>query len=232
MNKPEPSQTRVVSEGEEVSHDSRFGTRDTQLAAALLVLGFILAKQPFTTLADLTGGHAVKETTIWFRPVHEGMLAGQIERTFATANCEEKPELLWMRDAFQARRWFVKNVIHGNFPTPGTSPLKAWFQTDELALAAALKSCNVEFMGKHERRFYFAPIAEVAAKHARNQQASHRQRFAYVGLLQQAQLIHVIKSTTQQSSQVKAGGRKGTAFMHATMDENTRRAFLRELHES
>lgn len=224
--------TRPAGENEEVAHDERFKTRDTQLAAALLTLDFDLAPQPFTTIIDpLRPGAQV--TTIFFLPTNKsGVHATRIKHRFDLAYHDQMPMLAWMKEGFIQRRFLVKEVIHGNnFPTPGSSPLKAWHCTDSLRMAAVLRACKIQFIGYRDQKFYFDKQGELCEAKAKREGANTRERWTHAGLEQQQILIDVIKGPQGKiGRQAVASGPFGTAFMNAKMTEEQRRAFLFEIH--
>lgn len=163
---------QVGEDRQEKSTDARSGTQNTKLASALLVMGFQLAKQPFTTVARMKAGRVDgADTTIWFIPVTkwiDGVVTMEdVEREWrfrATADVANSklPEVVWMRLALTAREDTMRNIVNGP-KTPAIAINPLWFHTDEIKLASCLIGSGYERKAYQDRRFYFNPDASRAA---------------------------------------------------------------------
>lgn len=157
---------------EEKGVDARSGTQNTKLATALLVMGFQLAKQPFTTVPRIKLGRIEgADTTIWFIPVakwNESVLIFEdVEREWrframADVGNSPLPEVAWMRAALTSREDTMRNVVNGR-GVPHAVISNLWFQTDEFKLASCLIGSGYPLQAYKDRRFYFNPDAARAA---------------------------------------------------------------------
>lgn len=215
----------------------RWQTTNTKLATALLVMGFPLAKQPFTSVV---GG----STTIYFGggvlfdKVVGGVLTGnEVEERWRTCLDKEDellPWLGWMRAALVERDNLLSDVVHGDaFPTSGSIIQPDWFCTDDLHVAAALRALGHKLMWFHDRRFFFSPkckkdAARYFETEAKERVAIHWMRCA---LDQQQVLIETIRDRRNTPIKRFKGKKKDSfALIPQNMPEDLARRTLRELH--
>lgn len=243
---------KVIGERQESHEDLRWGTQNTKLASALLVLGFQLAaKQPFSAVIS---GKNIKTVTIWFFPYilkdgagnplqdasgkpmltktgePKALLTREVEAEWA-AQSTRMPWLYWMRRALEARDFLIKQVINGShfqLPTSGVKP--SMWRTDSVVEASVALSCEAKFHGLCDRRFYFQGKAELIVAQAKHFESKGRPRWAISALLQQALLVSVIKGRESEATSTRVRDTFGTAWIPKDMDPRLKEAYLRQIN--
>lgn len=231
----------------EITHeDSRYPTRNTKLAAALLVCGFQLRQaDPFTVTRETVKG-ARQDTvlTFWFRPSHPGK-APMFARDFCIAwEARSLPFLNDMRYVLEKREWIIKDVIPGHEKALSETEIPAQaIVTDDIKLATVLAGHDIFLHGFRDRKFYFH-IGEIAPTQAivdeYNLGEDERQAS---GLMEKkvSWMKKVVFQYTELTNLVKAAMSKATALLFHNEKHNdtalvplnanpqTKRAVLHEL---
>ena len=170
-------------------NDSRFGTSNIRLAAALCAMGFELkeASEPATGCISMTadeleaiarsGGRqrasAAPVITFWLSQSidktadgTEGKwAASDLELWWAAPAkfvvAEYDAELHAMRRAFEAREWLI-GLAHGTHRLAFTRRRTGGLGTTSLCVAAIMKACGVEVVDfdRASRTFHFGPGAQ------------------------------------------------------------------------
>lgn len=219
--------------------DIRWQTRNTKLASALLCKGFTLCAQPFLT--DVKDGK--KTTTIFFpnavRIEGEVVTAEQIEEEWEESKHTApvtRPEIKWMRDALYARDELITTYIHPTLPFVPTSGhlIKGnWLKTDDLILAASIRSTGYAVRGFRDRCFYFDEEAKGEALYFDSKaDPEHPMQWRRVVQLQQYQLIGAIREHNCANIRRIPGPGKSSAILPVNMPEDLARKMLRELYRN
>lgn len=221
--------------------DARTGTQNTKLAAALLVMGFQLAKQPFTTLPRMKGG-AVQgtDTTIWFIPVikyGEAILSkDDVEREWRYREDSDVansgiPQVVWMRAALQARENTVRNIVNG--PAMPPVPIGAeWFVTDNFKLAVCLIGAGYKLNIYKDRKYYFNPDARRAAGVWMREEGRETMQWMKKAVFQIEELVAAIRGPGNAPLIRVANASTGALLtMSSQAPGDLQRALLNELHK-
>ena len=240
-NMPLSSGIQVVGERNEMHEEFRWGTRNTKLAAAMLVLGFQLSKpQPFTVLIA-----ARQETvTIWFHPDIENkelppryiredgrhiLQAREVEALWLEN--EEKamdiPCVLWMRKGLEARDFLIREA--NKIPTSGQLLSKGMLATSSIREAATAFSCGAQYHGWRDKRWHFHRKAERIIAESQLQESKLRPRWALLGILQQGLLMDVIRGRKAEATAAEVIGARGTAYLPAMMPAPFKEAYLQQI---
>jgi hypothetical protein len=133
--------------------ETRWPTRNTKLAASMLVLGFELRQaDPFTVTLNEEGTGKGLVVTFWFAPSKpDGMLAADVSNAWDARSWEP---LETMRLVLEKRDWLIRDVIQGN--PPKMRPPEPHFKTDNLHVAAICAAQNVFLYRYNDHYFYFA----------------------------------------------------------------------------
>lgn len=244
MNEPltlSPGQIRVIGEREEIQADFRFGTNNTQLAAALLCLGFKLHTQPFSTVYDTRnpGGKRGFQTTIWFFPyVNENGAGEPFERPLTCNVIEAKwvsptvdpdfPELAWMRLGMEERKRVLRDIVFGDRCREPMGPIG--YKHDNVKLAASLQALGFPVNLYRDYSFFHDPLAKLAAKEIQANLGATRERWTIKGMEQQEILINAIKGPNNLRQQVIGGIRNQTAWLPEDMPGELKRIHLHEIN--
>lgn len=219
--------------------DFRWNTRNTKLASALLVLGFELSDQPFTTVVSAENASKGYVTTIWFRPYKKGpdlrngkpnpMLFCQgIERMWSSGLDPKHPEIFWMRKALEARDWILKDFRHRDFRSVQISNL--WEKLDDIKLAFALSSNSHPPLAFRDHKFYFHPSAKPLIDEYKASEGSGRMQWSKAVILQQDILMQAINGPKNcKQVQIRNEGLDRTLIMATAVPEELKREFLRAL---
>jgi len=125
---------------------------DTQLAAALMSMGYELLPTEFNTPNAIV---------FQFGDAWEVVLRQQQWRDMArNAQVNGNTPLEIMFRVSRAREWMLKQVVHGNHNEGLTLPVDV-FHTPDLHVAVSLvaKGCYLLKLDKRSRMFYFSPVA-------------------------------------------------------------------------
>jgi len=221
--------------------EARYGTRNTKLAAALLVLGFSLRKQPFTSAMNTSDPGRGYITTIWFQPVAK---IGDEDKKFPNGTAaiaiaadwmSPKPSrdyVLWMRKALETRDYLIKQVIRAK-QTPSQKIDSSWISTDVLKIAAAIIPGGYALQGYRDRRFYFEQRAQAAINeyHAEVKPLERATQIQWgkLAILQQDLLVMEIKGPKNHKQIIVENG-PTQLVMGAQCPEEVRRAHLYRMH--
>lgn len=227
--------------------DLRWNTRNTKLAAAMLVMGFLLCdRQPFTT--DKTNNR----TFIHFRDGGRKYDWTEIDGSGTEVQkdwlpCEkieelwdeclafpsvQFPWLAWMRQTLNERDLILNEIVHGKkFPSTGSFPIGAdWFSSDELKLAAVLQSMGHPVRYFRDRRFYFSGAARQLATQCKNPTANTEALWRKLVLEQQEILMGIILARNAPAVRRVDGTKGRFGILPTNMPEEILRKHLRELN--
>lgn len=184
---------------------------------------------PFTT--KLEGSAPI--TVIWLHLIHRGQNAKAYEVAW---NAKTVPHLNYMREALEKRDWIVQTVIRKPLESV---PANAW-ETDDLHLATVLACHDVYLYGYRDRRFYFAPNAQLADlvneyrmsddELTFKKLSKNKQNWQKKALAQQDQLINFIREQIGKASVIMIRNEKqDEAIIPANGNPQTRRVILDKL---
>lgn len=230
-----------MSDQDEV--DVRWNTKNTKLASALLVLGFELAKQPFTSVANVENAASGYDTTIWFRPWRKGRALGSgepnpvllcqgISRIWDERKENRRcPQVYWMRKGLEGRDWILKDYTRREFRSVEISNL--WIVSDNRKLAYTMAGIGRPPLAFRDHKFYFHPNAVLAIQEFNRQEGDSEIQWSKAAVEQQEILVNAIKGPRNNKQiSVKNNQLDRSLLMAVNAPSEIKRMLLRALDEN
>lgn len=219
--------------------DFRWSTRNTKLASALLVLGFELMPQPFSTVVSAENAGKGYLTTIWFKPYKESkrkqtqnpdtyLLCQGVQRLWLEGVDKKHPEVFWMRSALEARDWILKDYIRRKFSAFQVSNLCE--TTDSIRLASALVGIGIKPLGFLDRVFYFEPSVFPFMQEFLTEEGNTRMHWSRHVLEQHEILLREINGPRNER-QIEVLNNDKRLLMSVHASPELKRQLLKELHK-